>query len=245
MTPNIQLSTGRYLDLVDPDPESFDADAVATSLAKACRFNGHCDGFYSVAQHCVLAARAFYGSEIRLHLARLALHHEDDEVGTGDISGPLKLLIGHALKPISQRIQQAAWCRFDIESDESMYRTVKVVDERLRVTEKRDLMPHGEEDDEPEDDEPFTDRLYAVDDWRIARAAWLAHWSYLMPPSHALGGPFCSRVLPMSSGAWREYDVLKYVTHDGHTRKAIIHRELVDLHLANAFHGLQHQGPLT
>lgn len=246
MIPTIQLANGRYLDLVNPQPESFDADSVATSLAKTCRFNGHCEGFYSVAEHCVLAARAFYG--VNHNTARLALHHEDDEVGTGDISGPLKLLIGDALKPIAERIRRAAWDRFDIDDGGDVgYRAVKTVDLRLLVTEKRDLMPTSEEDPHHWKDSgvrPFTRTFDGPSTWYEARAAWLAHWSYLMPDGYALGGPFCSQVLPMSAG-WLEYDLIKYKTWDNQTRKAVVHDSLINKNLRAAFDQLSFEGPLT
>ncbi len=53
------LTHSQHLIDVSPSDASIDAikiDDIATSLAKKCRFNGHCQGFYSVAEHSVLVS---------------------------------------------------------------------------------------------------------------------------------------------------------------------------------------------
>ena len=46
---------GNGWDLLHPSPD-IDWMNVAGALAKICRFNGQCQSFYSVAQHCSLVA---------------------------------------------------------------------------------------------------------------------------------------------------------------------------------------------
>jgi hypothetical protein len=36
---------------LDPDPELIFINDIAHALGHKCRFNGHCDEFYSIAQH--------------------------------------------------------------------------------------------------------------------------------------------------------------------------------------------------
>lgn len=48
--------TGRRIDTLAPDPCEIEIDDIAHSLAQQCRFLGHTDGFYSVAQHSVLVS---------------------------------------------------------------------------------------------------------------------------------------------------------------------------------------------
>lgn len=68
--------------LLDND---YHLDDIATSLAKQCRFNGHCDGFYSVAEHAILVSRL-----VPSYLALPALLHDAAEAYLGDLITPLK-----------------------------------------------------------------------------------------------------------------------------------------------------------
>ena len=52
-----QTFTGRQFFPLDPDPQDIDIVDIAHSLAMQCRYNGHTDRFYSVAEHCVHVSR--------------------------------------------------------------------------------------------------------------------------------------------------------------------------------------------
>jgi 5'-deoxynucleotidase YfbR-like HD superfamily hydrolase len=47
----IQTYSGRQFDIAAPTPEMVDLEDIAHSLAMQCRYNGHCQHFYSVAEH--------------------------------------------------------------------------------------------------------------------------------------------------------------------------------------------------
>ena len=128
--------TGKLLDFDDLRPEMICVEDIAHSLARICRYNGHVDAFYSVAQHSVLAARyAPFGFKFK------ALMHDAAEAYVGDLTRKLKYsdeLTGFRL--IEQRVEQLLARRFKLST--SMSSTVKLVDNRLAVTEKRDLFTH-------------------------------------------------------------------------------------------------------
>ena len=85
----------------DPRPEEVFMSDIANGLAMTCRFNGQCEGFYSVAQHSVLVADAvrdfrYPGCdgkrdwERRLPAAYpIALLHDSAEAYISDVGRPV------------------------------------------------------------------------------------------------------------------------------------------------------------
>src|SRR5208283_3910606 len=81
----IQTWTGRKFSLLDPQPEDVCIEDIAHALTNICRFNGHCRGFYSVAQHSVHVAD-LVPTPYKLD----ALLHDAGEAYYGDITRPQK-----------------------------------------------------------------------------------------------------------------------------------------------------------
>lgn len=70
---------------MDPRPDEIDVYDIANALAKVCRFGGHPDYFYSVAQHAVHVSRLVpAGFELE------GLHHDDAEYILADVIRPIK-----------------------------------------------------------------------------------------------------------------------------------------------------------
>jgi len=133
LPPIILLNNGRDLDLLNPDLTGLKVEHLAASLSKLCRFNGHCNGFYSVAQHSVLV------SEICPH--EFALHgllHDAHEAFIGDITTPLKHQLT-GLEEIENRLQRAVFEHFGLSPE--LPPEVKHADHVALKTEERDLMP--------------------------------------------------------------------------------------------------------
>lgn len=84
----IRTATGKHLNLTGSTAADIHHLDLARGLARACRFAGQCDAFYSVAQHCVLAS-FHVPPEHALH----ALLHDAAEAYLGDLTGPLKRLL--------------------------------------------------------------------------------------------------------------------------------------------------------
>lgn len=87
-----QLSTiSRWYDPLDLKPGDVDERDLAVSLSHLCRFNGHIDKFYSVAQHSIAVARLVEvrGGDSPTVLQAL-LHDASEAYLCGDIPGPLK-----------------------------------------------------------------------------------------------------------------------------------------------------------
>jgi 5'-nucleotidase len=100
--PAIELSSGAKLRLQDPDPELLTIEVIASSLSKLCRWTGHTSKFFSVAQHSVLVSR-IVPEEIALD----GLLHDASECVVGDLSRPMKLLLGrNAFIGIEKRVHR-------------------------------------------------------------------------------------------------------------------------------------------
>lgn len=84
-TPYIVTYTGWEVDLANPKPDDVHIVDIATALSRICRYTGHLDYHYSVAQHSV------YVSEMTGTLE--GLMHDAHEAYVGDVSSPLKKLL--------------------------------------------------------------------------------------------------------------------------------------------------------
>ena len=131
-SPTIQLATGRYFDLRNPQDHAYSIIEIGLSLSRLCRFNGHTISFYSVAQHSVLVSHI-----VPKQFALEALLHDAAEAYIGDVSSPLKAMLPD-LQAIETRIDKAI--RRDFGLPDTLSRHVKAADRIALATERRDLM---------------------------------------------------------------------------------------------------------
>lgn len=81
----MQTFTGRQFYPLAPYPEDVDPRDIAHALSLICRYGGHAERFYSVAEHCVLMSYA-----VAPENALWALLHDATEAYVGDMVRPLK-----------------------------------------------------------------------------------------------------------------------------------------------------------
>lgn len=131
----IQTRSGRIVDVLNPRPEDFDLSDIAHALAHQCRFSGHTSRFYSVAEHCLLAADFVE----RAH-AREALMHDAAEAYIVDVPRPIKRLAGLLeYRRIEERIEAAIAARFGLSWPWAP--EVHEIDDLLLAAEVQKLMP--------------------------------------------------------------------------------------------------------
>lgn len=132
MTPTILTSQGTYFDFVHPERSEINAEIIAHALSNICRFTGHCQTFYSVAQHAVLVSHL-----VPPGFAYQALHHDDAEAFVGDMASPLKKMLP-GYKEIERRVEAEVFRRMGLPA--KLAPEVKRADLIALRTEQRDLM---------------------------------------------------------------------------------------------------------
>jgi uncharacterized protein len=137
-----QIYSGEKFWPLDPKPEEVNINDIAHSLALQCRFNGHCNSFFSIAQHSVFVSKIVSPDQ-----ALAGLLHDASEAYTGDIVSPLKKFLPPEFKEIEKEIEKVIFERFGIKNVDHI--EIKKADKIALFTEMRDLMkkPHSKWDD--------------------------------------------------------------------------------------------------
>ena len=84
----IETVSGRQFWPLDPKPEDVFLLDIVIPLRNMCRYGGHVESFYSVAQHSVLVSRV-----VRPELALRALMHDAAEAYLVDVPRPIKCML--------------------------------------------------------------------------------------------------------------------------------------------------------
>lgn len=131
----IQTYTGRQFYPLDPASWDVDIVDIAQALSLKCRYGGHTDHFYSVAQHSVLVAQ-FAEPEDRL----AALLHDAHEAYSpfGDVPRPIKHadpVLSAAIDQIESRLDKAIAAQFGLPYPLTNSR-IKALDNRILMDER-------------------------------------------------------------------------------------------------------------
>lgn len=139
----MQTFTGKQFWPADPRADEIDIRDIAHALSMQCRYAGHCLRFYSVAEHCVLLAKAIPEQKL------WALLHDASEAYLVDVPRPVKpSLAGY--KTLEQRIMFEVARQFSLALGDHVLRSeghipaiVEEYDFRMLVDEKAQNMADG------------------------------------------------------------------------------------------------------
>ena len=124
--------SGEKVNVTNPSSEQIKIIDIAHSLSLICRYNGHCNQFYSVAEHSVhvsnIAKSSLWG-----------LLHDAPEAYFSDIPRPIKAQFPQ-IEEYEDRILDAVKKKFHIWGD--LPKNVKKADDRILVNEIEVLMPN-------------------------------------------------------------------------------------------------------
>lgn len=127
----IMTRSGVFFDVMDPQVDNINIDDIAHALSNLCRFGGHSNEFYSVAQHSVICALC-----VSEPFKRHALLHDASEAYLVDIPRPIKSIFPK-YKRIEKNLQNFIFRRFDLNKD--IPEEVHIVDRRLCISEAHEL----------------------------------------------------------------------------------------------------------
>jgi len=104
----IRTFTGTDFTVFDPKPEQIFIEDIAHALSQLCRYGGHCDPFYSVAQHSIIASYL-----IEPKFALDALCHDFSEAYIMDLLRPIKYQIPEFIN-IENKIYEVIAQKFNL-----------------------------------------------------------------------------------------------------------------------------------
>ena len=138
--PWMQTYTGRQFFPLDIRAEDLVIEDIAHALGQLCRYNGHTNDFYSVAEHCVLMTRHAMNLGWPRATLRAVLMHDAAEAYIGDYPQAVKRVI-LGIKELEGRIEAVLAEKFDLDQSEETKAQIKELDRRIVLNERLALMP--------------------------------------------------------------------------------------------------------
>lgn len=137
--PTIRTFSGRYMNIIDPDPADVDLESISHALGSICRFGGHCPQFYSVAEHSVLAFELASVDGCDDEQLKAVLLHDSAEAYISDVVKPLKreMPIYHE---IEAKMEKAIGAHFGIDFAKH-HDVIKKYDNLMLKAEKNFFWP--------------------------------------------------------------------------------------------------------
>src|SRR5258706_13895138 len=81
----IETYSGKQFHILDPQLDEIELYDIAHALSMQCRYTGHCESFYSVAEHCVIVSML-----VPKEMAIAGLFHDASEAYLTDEVSPVK-----------------------------------------------------------------------------------------------------------------------------------------------------------
>lgn len=127
----IYTNSGKHFNFLSPSADAVCIEDIACALSNICRFTGHLEEFYSVAQHSVHCSHL-----VPAEFAFEALMHDACEAYCNDISAPLKGLLPD-YRGIETNVDRVIRQKYALPDQLSS--VVKYVDLIMLATERRDF----------------------------------------------------------------------------------------------------------
>lgn len=111
---SIKTWTGR-VDPLNPSVDEINIEDIAHALSRQCRYNGHCDGFLSVARHSIWVSERLEALGFDEQTQLTGLLHDAAEAYLGDLVRPIKQSeFGVAYLKTEKALEEVIAARFGI-----------------------------------------------------------------------------------------------------------------------------------
>jgi hypothetical protein len=127
----ITTFSGKRFHYLDPQQAEIDINDISHALSLTCRFGGHCNQFYSVAEHSVRVCNIFPSNPLA------GLLHDAHEAYLHDIPRPIKKDMP-IYSQIADKIQKVIEMKYAVGSVK--LKDLSIADDILLATEARDLL---------------------------------------------------------------------------------------------------------
>jgi hypothetical protein len=117
----------------DPRPNDIRLTDIAHALSNICRFGGHTERFYSVAEHSVLVSQV-----VPPEHAMIGLMHDATEAYVIDVPRPLKHMLGKVYSDLEDKTWAVICEKFGLDPD--MPSCVKEADNTVLIAERNALL---------------------------------------------------------------------------------------------------------
>jgi hypothetical protein len=128
----IQTFTGKAFHYDAPTPEMVNIRDIAHALSNLCRFGGHTECFYSVAEHSILVSHLVHPM-----YAMQGLLHDATEAYVVDVPRPLKELLTD-YQDVEYHVWQVIAAKFGLP--ELLHPSIKLADNMVLLTERNALL---------------------------------------------------------------------------------------------------------
>jgi uncharacterized protein len=134
MGPYIELISGKHFYFLEPKESDFVIEDIAHALSNTCRYTGHCNKFYSVAEHSVHVSNLLAGTAYEL----AGLLHDAAESYLPDVASPIKQFLPD-YNALEEKLISAIFKKFNLEYP--FHPAVKHCDLVMLSTEAHWLIP--------------------------------------------------------------------------------------------------------
>ena len=132
--PYITTFSGKKFYPIEPESRDIKIEDIAHALSNQCRWAGHCEYFYSVAQHS-LHVSELVPEEYKL----AALLHDASEAYLVDLPRPLKVLVDFSsYRTLEKKLQEIIYKKYRVDIED--YEIIKDADNKMLVKEAQTLM---------------------------------------------------------------------------------------------------------
>lgn len=151
-----EMHSGTFFRLDEPVADQVHLADIAHHLGNICRFGGAPNSFYSVAEHCIKVRKYLQLQDCGPRVQLAGLLHDAHEAYVGDVTTPVKKLLGKKYRDLVDGLDLAIASKFSVTVEQMHSETVKEADLVMLAVEAFYMMPSSGEG-------PAWDRLPKVD----------------------------------------------------------------------------------